>query len=205
MLDYATWVKDLTYQELNALCTQLAGKNLVNAFVEAFGESIPENVNTDHSMVIVASELDDSSERIVQYLATSHNVNINAIFFNVFGIGNEKFLGRAWLMNPEDVEQRLGSRKQAPWTGYWFVNVGEGPHRNWDDNQRYGYFGAGQGLKYAHALQRLNVGDKIFAYMKGNGYVGYGEVTKEAAMIKDFVVEAEGKPLLDMPLQAPRA
>lgn len=51
----------------------------------------------------------------------------------------------------------------------------------------------------------MKVSEKIFAYMKGLGYVGYGEVTKEAVPIGDCVVESLGKPLLGFPLQAPRA
>ena len=40
--------------------------------------------------------------------------------------------------------------------------------------------------------------------MKGMGYVGYGEVTREATPVKDFIVDSKGKPLLQLPLQAPR-
>ena len=40
--------------------------------------------------------------------------------------------------------------------------------------------------------------------MKGIGYVGYGEVTKEATPIGDFVVEQLRKPLLELELRAPR-
>lgn len=83
--------------------------------------------------------------------------------------------------------------------------MGEGPHRNWDDNRRYGFISAGQGAKYSQFLKRLKVSDKLFAYMKGLGYVGYGEVTREAVMIKDFFVERESKLLLELPLQAKRA
>jgi hypothetical protein len=38
----------------------------------------------------------------------------------------------------------------------------------------------------------LKAGDKIFAYMKGLGYVGYGEVMKEATPIGDFTVDSRG-------------
>jgi len=93
-------------------------------------------------------------------------------------------------------------RRRDVWSGYWFANVGEGPHRNWDDNRHYGFISAGQGTKYSHFLKRLKVGDKLFAYMKGLGYVGYGEVTREAVMIKDAFVERESKRLLELPLQA---
>lgn len=41
--------------------------------------------------------------------------------------------------------------------------------------------------------------------MKGHGYVGFGEVTKAATPIKDFVVEDQCKVLLQLPLNAPRA
>ncbi len=91
----------------------------------------------------------------------------------------------------------------AEWTGYWFVNVGEGPHRTWEDNRRFNYIGAGQGTRYSNALKRLNIGDKIFAYMKGVGYVGFGEVQSEAHMIKNFPTES-GKPLIECELQSER-
>ena len=63
---------------------------------------------------------------------------------------------------------------------------------------------AGQGRRFSRALQKLKVGDKIFAYVKQTGYVGYGEVTQPAMMIKEFVVDKENKPLLDLKLEAPK-
>lgn len=204
VLDYATWVKRLTYNEIDALASANIGSSITVAFASHFDQSIPDTLNSDHSMLIVASELDDASERIVQYLANEHQVNINAVFFSFFRADGQEFLGRAWLMDPEDVQERE-SRKQVPWSGYWFVNVGEGPHRNWDDNHRYGYIGAGQGSKYSRALQRLDVGDRLFAYMKGIGYVGYGQVTQKTVPIAEFIVAEEDRPLLELPLEAPRA
>jgi hypothetical protein len=94
-------------------------------------------------------------------------------------------------------------RRRPVWSGYWFVNVGEGAHRNWDDNRAYGFISAGGGAKYSNFLKRLKIGDKIFAYMTKLGYVGFGEVTREAVMIRDFLVDEEGsKSLLDLPLKA---
>jgi hypothetical protein len=101
--------------------------------------------------------------------------------------------------------QRNDSREPAPWSGYWFVNVGEGPHRNWDDNRRYGFIGAGQGEIYSRPLQNLRPGYTIFAYMSGLGYVGYGEVLRPAEPIKDFIVDTHHKRLLELSLDAPKA
>ena len=205
VLDYASWVRRLSYSELDSIATDYKGKTLASIFSDCFNDAIPENINTNHKMLIVASELDDSTERIVGYLSDEHQVNINAIFFNFFADDYGEILGRAWLMDPEEVQDLAESRKQAPWSGYWFVNVGEGIHRNWDDNVKYGYIGAGQGAWYSGALKKLNPGCEIFAYMKGIGYVGYGVVKESACMIKDFIVDSEGKNLLDLPLSAPKA
>lgn len=203
VLDYASWIRRLSYKDLNSIASAYIKKDLSSAFVEFFDEAIPENINVNHKMLIVASEFDDSSQRIVEYLAEEYQVNINAIFFSIFTDDQGKLVGRAWLMDPEDVQDRAESRKQAPWSGFWFVNVGEGPHRNWDDNVKYGYIGAGQGPKYSDPLKKLKEGDPIFAYMKGLGYVGFGIVREPAKMVKDFVVEGGQKTLLDVPLTAP--
>jgi hypothetical protein len=205
VLDYASWVKNIGYKEISAIASKYLGKSLPSAFSEFFNESLPETLNTNHSMIIVASELDDSSERIVQYLADDHGLNINVIFFTYFQNNGQEIVGRAWLMDPEEVHERSESRKQAPWSGYWFVNAGDGEGRTWEDNIRYGYLGAGHGKWFSNGLKRLQVGDKVFAYIKGAGYVGYGEVTQAAVKLDEFIVEEEGKPLSEVPLKAPRA
>lgn len=205
LLDYGAWVKDLGYNELDRIAQRWMQKSVATIFQDVFGDTIPETVNASHSLIVVASELDDSSERIISYLSEEYGVSINAVFFTFFRENSTELLGRAWLRDPVETIERSEARKRAPWSGYWFANVGEGEHRNWDDNRKYGYIGAGQGEKYSGPLRHLKVGDKIFAYMKGIGYVGYGEVTKEASPIGDFVVEELGKPLLELPLRAVRA
>lgn len=102
------------------------------------------------------------------------------------------------------IKQRKSVESASEWTGAWFVNVGEGANRTWEDNTKFGFIGAGQGPKYSSALHRLSVGDRIYAYMKSHGYVGFGEVTAPAVMIRDFVDRATGKPLLEAGLVAER-
>ena len=45
--------------------------------------------------------------------------------------------------------------------------------------KEHAFISAGGGKKFSDALQKLKVGDKIFAYLGGQGYVGYGEVSTE--------------------------
>jgi hypothetical protein len=149
----------------------------------------------------VASELDDSSERIVQYLSARHSLNINVVFFTCFNQGKKEFIGRAWLIDPEEVEQRSETRRSTSWSGYWFANIGEGEHRNWDDCVKYGFLAAGW-RPWTEQLARLPLGSKVFAYLKGIGYVGLGEVTHEACPAKDFIPQGHRKSLLEFELSA---
>jgi hypothetical protein len=204
VLDYATWVKDLGYAELDQICQSQRQRSLPALYQQSFDQAMPETVNDSHSMVVIASELDESSERIIAYLAEDCGVAINAVFFRFFKDSITEHLGRAWLKNPEDVLQRTEERKRVPWSGYWFVNVGEGPHRNWEDNVEYGYLGAGQDEKYSRPLLKLQAGDEVFAYMAGLGYVGYGRVDRPAVPIAEFRT-SDGAALLSKPLKAQRA
>lgn len=202
-LDYASWVKELSYDEIENIAHEFLKKSLREAFAEHFDYALPQLVNSNHSIIILASQLDDSSERIVEYLAEQYEVPINVVFFTFFKCKQGEFLGRAWMRDPEEIKEHSKSKKQAPWSGFYYVNVGEGHCRNWDDCRKYGFISAGQGIKYSNAIKKLTEGNLIFAYMKGLGYVGFGEVLKPAVMVRDFVVEKKNKKLLDLPLTAP--
>jgi hypothetical protein len=203
VLDYATWVQRLSFVDLESIAQNYGHSSLSEAYRNRFDAPLPDTINEEHSLVIVAAELDESSERIVQYLG-DRGIAINVIFFNIFHSQDQELLGRAWLRDPVEVEEKSESRRRAPWSGYWFVNVGESEHRNWEDNLNYGYLGAGGGERYSQALRKLQVGDQIFAYMKGLGYVGFGEVTEEARPAAEMRLE-DGAPLLEHPMKAPQA
>ena len=89
---------------------------------------------------------------------------------------------------------------------YWFFNVGEdnkNGRRIWEDNRRFGFMSAGTDVRFRRFAQRLRPGDLVFAYLSGYGYVGYGEVTNSAVMVRDFVL-ADGTPLLRSNLTHPQ-
>lgn len=203
VLDYATWVVNLTPKDIDAIAAAYLRDGLADAYRSHFNASLPESINTDHSMIIVASELDEASERVVQYLAAKYGVNVNVVFFSFFKHNERALVGRAWLMDPADVADRSQSRTKPPWSGYYFVNVGECDRRNWDDCRKYGFISAGGDRKYSKPLERLKEGDRIFAYMRGLGYTGFGEVTSGAVMAKDFAIAEEGGKLLDLELSQP--
>lgn len=212
VLDYGSWIKDLGHQEITDLYADShKGARLEEAFEDRFGGTLPDALNQNHHLVIVASELDNSTERIVLYLAGEFAVPVSVLFFRYYQDGGREYLARTWLNAPADGDatvSRPGTGKKAkePWNGQdFYVTVGEGPHRNWDDQIQYGYISAGGGKKYTSPLNQLFVGARVFAYIPGTGYVGVGQVTEPAQPVTEFKVNVDGeqKSLLDLPLRAP--
>src|ERR671925_344537 len=65
-LDYASWVQDLTYDEIKKIYSQYeTTREFEVAFEEKFGGGVPDAINEEHRILIVASALDNSTERIV--------------------------------------------------------------------------------------------------------------------------------------------
>lgn len=188
VLDYASWAVGLTTRDVHDIANRFLSKPLPAAFQERFDRGLPETLNGNHRMVIIASELDSTTNRIVEYLAERHDLSINVALFRIFQDGDRQLLATDWQMDPDEVEERSASKVRAPWSGYWYVNVGESEHRSWEDMRRYGFISAGNGRFYSGRLEQLSLGDKIFAYQKGRGYVGYGEITSPAIMVRDFAI-----------------
>ncbi|KQU25552.1 hypothetical protein ASG63_20475 [Methylobacterium sp. Leaf94] len=201
VLDYASWVAALSTSDVHALALKYLKRPLELAFAERFGDAVPERLNASHTMVIVASALDPSSQRIVRYLSQVHGVGINTAFFTIFEHCGERLLTTDWLLDQEEVVARTESKVRAPWQGLWYVNVGQSEHRNWQDMQRYGFVAAGGGTRWSGPLTNLAPGLPIAAYQKGAGYVGYGIVTAGPVMARDFVTETG--PLLEQELVEP--
>ncbi|MBD2498864.1 hypothetical protein [Nostoc sp. FACHB-280] len=95
---------------------------LDKAFQKTFKIELPEVINTNHHILIVASEIDSSSERIINYLSDSHGVSINAVTFQYFrSEDGTELLARVFLIEPNQVEentQRQNNSKRQPNLSY---------------------------------------------------------------------------------------
>lgn len=199
-LDYASWVRRLTGPRLMELYRQITGRDLAADFLDQYEEPLPETLNGSHKLYLVAASLDPATQRIVEYLSEVGGIAINTAFFRTFKVGDVELIVAEWLLDPDEVTERAEEKVRAPWTGYWFVNVGPDPNINWDDNRRFGYVGAGGGTFYSQRLFNLKPGDRIYAYRKKpggiRGYVGFGEVTSEAKLPGDAILD--GHPFLEL-------
>lgn len=201
ILDYASWVNDLTGRELENIALKKKGKQLGQLFQDKFGTALPDALNKSHSLVIVSSEFDASSRRIVEYLAEVHDISINAAFFTTFDHESETLIATEWMMDQDEVVQRAADKTKVAWSGLWYVNVGHGGSRSWEDMRRYGFLAAGGGRKYSDPLRKLKVGDPVLAYQPEKGYVGYGRITSDVLTVGDFRID--GKSILEEPLEQP--
>jgi hypothetical protein len=194
-LDYGTWVKDLSYEEIISIYSSYMNLDFKNEYEEYFGSKIPNEINNNYRIIIVAESLDDSTERIANHLNNDYNVDINAIFFNVFEKDGKEYIGRSWLKDKKKKKNEKELKK--PWTGYYFVNTGikEGKPRKWELNIKYSFVSAGGGNRWINAIKKLKKGDKIFALIKGKGYVGYGIVEEKAVIVKEY--KYQDKKILD--------
>jgi len=115
-LHYAAWVRTLTWEQVEEIAANYHhDDSLEKKFRDKFGESLPDTINSAHSIYIVAAEMDSVSETIVRYLSEEYGVNINVVFFRHFrdAQGNE-YLGHSWLIEPSEVQSREASKKRRP-------------------------------------------------------------------------------------------
>lgn len=211
VLDYASWVQGLSFDDISAIYSgNNHGKKIEAGFQEAFGTSLPEEINQEHELLVVSSELDPSTERIINYLSERYGVPVNAVFFRYFKDNGTEYLARSWLIDPQEAEAKTSKsaskKKSEPWNGRdFYVSFGEGETRSWDDARRYGFISGGGGKWYSQTLRALFPNARVFVNLPGKGYVGVGVVKEEVVPVKDFVVDVDGvkTPILKAPLDAP--
>lgn len=118
VLDYGSWVVDLSNERVTAIAEDYLRVRLEEAFKARFGIELPETLNGGHGLVVVGSQIDASSERIIKYLSRVYGVNINAATFQYFkDVDGSELLARVFLIQPTEVDsniQRGGSSKRRP-------------------------------------------------------------------------------------------
>ena len=103
VLDYAYWVRDLSYDEIVTLFDgyDKATVLLKEAFEQKYGDELPATLNESHRSVIVAEEMDEGTERIVRYLS-DHDVPINVATVQHFKTEDDReMLAQVYLIEPE--------------------------------------------------------------------------------------------------------
>ena len=200
VLDYASWVCGLTPGDIakvfidyqSSLSDKETPESIDDALKDRFG-AIPDELNSSHRLLIVAADLDSSTERIVTYLQEQYAVDINVAFFRTFKDECREYLTRTWLTEPDSLATEISSSAvKTEWNGEYYVVFGEDESRCWEDAKQYCFVSAGGGEKYVKPLRKLQPDDRIWVYVPGSGYVGYGMVTAAAVRFDQFKVDCNG-------------
>jgi hypothetical protein len=201
-LDYGSWILTLKDEDIAAIfdafqkrhTPMAASRSLDEAFKQRFQvKALPDTLNDSHELLIVAGELDPSTERIVAYLANHYDVPINVAFFRFFQDGDAEYLSRAWLLDPTLPESTGVTTPDGPWNGECYVSFGEAHDRKWSHAVEYGYIAGGGGAWYSNTLKSLVPGERVWVNVPSTGYVGVGRVLESAVPITVFEVARPGE------------
>jgi hypothetical protein len=218
VLDYGSWVATLKQEDIVRIFDSYRKKyfssqataSIDKVFCSYFSlKEMPEELNESHDLVIVGAEFNATTERIVNYLASTHKVKINAVFFRVFKDGDREYIARAWLRDPTSIEstESPDSAELMEWNGEYYTSFGhEATNRNWEDAVKYGFIGAGSGPWYTNTLNMLSPGARVWANIPGAGYVGVGMVVEPAVPVGEFALkDKDGNqiPISKAPLKGP--
>ncbi len=111
-LDYASWLDKLQEDELLGIAEDYLNGPLDEAFLDKFGKDIPTISPHNHRILLVGPSLDASAERIINYLAQSHSVNFNAIFFRYAKLSTgQEILARSVLVAESVINPQPTRRK----------------------------------------------------------------------------------------------
>jgi hypothetical protein len=109
LLDSATWIKELCYDELTNILNTYGKSEYTDIkefFVATFNNNAEEiELNSDHQMIIVGSEIDESTVRIINYLAKEpFYLRINAVNFNYYRDSDgHEFLAQSFVLPDNNI------------------------------------------------------------------------------------------------------
>lgn len=193
-IDYASCVDQMGLEELAEiyLAYKKCEETLNCAYENKFSCKLDEDtLSQSVKMVIVASKMDDSTERIVTYLRKQYMVDINILFFNVFQHNGQRILSRAWFQEDVELQKVPATSQSVSWNHEYYVSFGPGA-RKWTDARKYGFISAGGGTWYTNTLKMLSVGDRVWVNIPHTGYVGVGTVNAEVQLSKDCMLMVDG-------------
>ncbi|MFC2993442.1 hypothetical protein [Halomonas tibetensis] len=199
-IDYASWVVTLADFQLIDIYQAFAERygrphaTLDEAFEAKFGIPLDSvTLNESHQLVVVATRLDASSERIITYLNEHAQLSINAMFFAAFEDDGNRYLSRTWMIDPDEPTQPIARKaKKEPWNGEFYASFG--PDYPWEDARRLGFICGGGAAWYSKTLAMLSEGDRVWVYIPKTGYVGVGEVIGERCRADEYRFDTPAGP-----------
>lgn len=167
-------------------------------------------------ILLAAGDFETKITSPVMWLNEEYGLEISCVKLETYQCNGDVYLApRQVIPIPEAEEYMTRVRKKdaeqskKEWNGRdFYVQFGPGKNRSWDDAREYGFVSAGHGdanRTYSKQLDQLRSGHRVFARAPGEGYIGVGNVTREATPVKDYMTttgDGDETPILEADLDA---
>jgi len=98
-LDYASWLDSASEEQVRVPAEAYLKEDLEDAYQSRFDGQLPKLSPSNHRIIVVAARPDDSTQRIIEYLAERHQMEINGVFFTFWKLsGGAEILVRTVLV-----------------------------------------------------------------------------------------------------------
>jgi len=102
-LDYAAWVSTLKAEDINTILQKQGRTETIYELLnKKFDDGEGIEINENQKLLIVASDIDAITERVINYLS-SKGLNINAVTFNYYKDCDTEFIARNFLIKQDDL------------------------------------------------------------------------------------------------------
>lgn len=115
LLEYAAWVSRLSYERVLDIGQAHYGgkKALAEKFEERFETELPDTLNQAQRMILVAPQITDATRTVVEYLAETYGVSINAMSLSLFPIEGRQVLVREAVLSETEEGKASSSKKRS--------------------------------------------------------------------------------------------
>lgn len=126
-LEYAAWASRLSYDEILAIAVKRFGseETFRAKFLARFGVELPDTLNQAQRILLVAPSISDGTRAVIEYLAETYKVPINAVSFGMFGVGDNRILVREVVIADEEPATPAASKRRSKRTVEQLLQLAE--------------------------------------------------------------------------------
>ena len=116
ILDYCVWAEELQYEELNKIAKEQNKSEIANLYQKFSNkfEDMPNPLNQNQRLYIVAEKIDKKTEDICRYLAI-RGINIKCIELNFYENNDQKLVDTKIIVDPDETNDEIDRTEKITW------------------------------------------------------------------------------------------
>mgnify|MGYP001080388382 CR=1 FL=1 len=113
-LDYASDISNWEVEKISEICTKYTGEDLADFLSKKFEDiNIGElSINQSQRILLVGFSIEESLNRMIEYLSNKYDLGINAVILNYVKTSNNNELLSRTMIIPEEVSQEKSNRQK---------------------------------------------------------------------------------------------